>query len=130
MARFPRVNLYGRDGAFVATIETLPWNGTAAWPDAIQWGSRIFIKGADDLYREGFAWHCLTAPSDPLDTVAVTPGYNPITDDATHAKYITELNDLMIKDPPRGTSEGERLLVVAAWCKDFERRIRPRSSNG
>ena len=51
--RLPEVDLLGRDGQYVATVEILPFIED---PGVIMWGARTFRLNEAGEYREAFVW--------------------------------------------------------------------------
>jgi hypothetical protein len=47
----PEVDLFTRDGEFVAKVPFLPYKTP---PDGICWGQRFFLRREDGKYYEGF----------------------------------------------------------------------------
>lgn len=54
----PTIDLFTRDGGFVANVPFLPYK---FMPEAILWGQRFFIRREDGKYYEGFV-HFVVPP--------------------------------------------------------------------
>jgi hypothetical protein len=77
-----KIVLYTRGGDEVTTVSVMPMT---PMPEGILWGSRVFFRDQDNVYREGMLW------SDP-STIAVIP-VNQLSDEQI-GNYVERAYDL------------------------------------
>ena len=109
-----KIVLYTRGGDEVTTVSVMPMT---PMPEGILWGSRVFFRDQDNVYREGMLW------SDP-STIAVIP-VNQLSDEQI-GNYVERAYDLekFWNEPPTYTSVDQYKDALVVFLSAFQTELR------